>query len=74
MFTKFHFGMWAAQDFVKCLWKSLFKQFAFVAFTFALGALSNLKLVKIVLHILDNHTIVSLPYWIDERVRTNENT
>jgi hypothetical protein len=42
----------------------------FVAFKFALGALSDLKIV----HILANRTIVSLPYWIDERVRTNENT
>lgn len=66
--------MWAAQDFVKHLWKSPFKQFAFVAFIFALGALSDLKIVKIFLHILDNCTVVSLPYWIDERVRTNENT
>lgn len=38
--------MWTAQDFVKHLWKSPFKQFAFVAFTFALGALSDLKIVK----------------------------
>jgi hypothetical protein len=73
MFTKFHIGMWAAQDFVKCLWKSPFKRFAFV-FTFALGALFDLKIVKLVLHILENHTIISLPYGIDERVRKNENT
>lgn len=44
MFTKFNIGMWAAQDFVKCLWKSPFKRFAFVGFKLALGALSDLNL------------------------------